>query len=485
MIIKSNMLAAFTSRQLNINERLKAKATEKLSSGYRVNRAADDAAGLSISEKMRGQIRGLNRASNNAQDGISLLNVADGGLHQIQSILQRIRELAVQAANDTNVKEDRDAIQKEIWQLNDEVDRIGKETEFNTIKVLQGYNVEIITKKETQVTYDHHQGVVDVMGKNGQVKCGIHYPLGSGTYTLNDGITVVSDDPSKDTSGQAHYSYRLDFSVVNGKQKWESLDGSGFTFQCTLGCDQEFTFKFDKSKNGITDETPKANIMSGGTENNKVFNVGTSGYSNGSDFVKDIIEFISKIGQQGNDVHVGHDNIIATSTGDDLIVYGTQPGSQNQGYLVIGKPEIREVEIPIGQNIINGHILNIQAGANTDQLIKLVLPHIDSEELGMDRVIVTSSKAATTSIGYVDEMIETVSTERSKIGAYTNRLEHTYINADNMAENLQGSESRIRDANMAEEMMNFVKDNIITQAAQSLLAQINSNATNILSLLQG
>lgn len=483
MVIKSNMLATFTSRQLNINEHLKATVTEKLSSGYKVNRAADDAAGLSISEKMRGQIRGLYRASHNAQDGISLLNVADGGLHEVQSILQRIRELAVQAANDTNVEEDRDAIQKEIEQLNEEVDRIGKSTEFNTIKVLQGYNVEVITQKTTQVTYDKHQGVVDVMGQGGQVECGKHYPLGNGTYTLQDGITVISNDPLQDSSGRAHYSYRLNFSVVDSKEKWESLDGSGFTFQCTLGCDQEFTFKFDKNAKGIKDETPNANIMWGGTENNKVFTVGTSGYSKGNDFVTELIDFISKIGKDGNDIHVGHDNLIASTNGSDLIVYGTQSGNETRGYLVIGKPEIKEVEIPIGENILNGKVLNIQAGANTDQLIGLILPHIDREELKMDRVRVTSSNDATTSIGYVDEMIETVSMARSRIGAYTNRLEHTYANADNMAENLQNSESRIRDANMADEIVDFTLRNILSQAAQAILTQANQASQGVLQLL--
>ncbi len=483
MVIQHNLPASFTNRQMGVNNKLIAKNTEKLSSGYRINRSADDAACLSISEKMRGQIRGLHAASRNAQDGISLLNVTDGGLHEIQSILQRIRELSVQAANDTYISADRCTIQKEILQLNDEVDHIGKSTEFNTIKVLQGYNAELITRKETTVVYSEHQGLVNVMGKQGQtVQCGKHYPLGDGTYTLNDN-TIVSSDPLQDSSGLAEYSYRLNFGVVASKSEWDKLDGSGFTFQCTLGCGQEFTFKFDKTKSGIKDETTKASIMSGGTENNKVFNVGTSKYSKGSDFIKDLLDFISKEvhGSAGN--HVGHDNKIGTTDGSDLIVYGSAKGDENRGYLIVGKPEITEKEVPVGVNILNGKVLNIQAGANSGQLIGIFLPHVDREELDMDRVIVNSSKNATKSISYVDEMIERINEERSRIGAYTNRLEHTYANADNMAENLQNSESRIRDANMADEMVQFSSMNVIQQAAQSVLAQANSSPEGILALI--
>lgn len=483
MIIQHNMLANFTNRQMGINNKSISRNTEKLASGYHINRSADDAAGLSISEKMRGQIRGLMQASRNAQDGISLLNVADGGLHEIQSILQRIRELSVQAANDTYISADRCTIQKEILQLNDEVDHIGKSTEFNTIKVLQGYDAELITRKETKVTYSKHQGLVDVMGKNGQtVDCGKHYPLSEGTYTLKDGTTIISDDPLKDSSGYSQYSYRLDFGVVNSKADWDNLDGAGFTFQCTLGCNQEFTFKFDKEKTGIKDETTNANIMSGGTENNKVFTVGTSKYSKGSDFITDLLDFISKVSGSGGN-HVGHDNKVGTTDGTDLIVYGSSRGSEDIGYLVVGKPEVTEEEVPVGVNILNGRVLNIQAGANSNQLIGIFLPHIDREELDMDRVVVTSGSMATQSISYVDEMIERVNTERSRIGAYTNRLEHTYANADNMAENLQASESLIRDANLADEMVQFSSTNIIQQAAQSMLAQSNSSPEGILSLL--
>lgn len=480
MVIKHNMLAMYTSRNLNISDKKKKVPTERLSSGYRINRAADDAAGLNISEKMRGQIRGLNRASRNAQDGISLLNVADGALNEVQAILQRIRELAVQAANDTYVSEDRDAIQNEIDLLNNEVDRIGKSTEFNTIKLFQG-NDAIITEKQTSVAYSKHQGVVNLWG--GALNCGEHYKMGSGTYTLQSGITI-SDDSTKGTGGNIHYSYQLDFSNVKSKGDWNKLHNAGFTFVCTLGCKQEFTFKFDKNSSGIKDKTPNANIASGRKENSKVFTVGTSGYSTGEDFVRGLLSFISSIGGSGN-THVGHDNQIGTTNYSDLIVYGGKAGSNDDGYLVVGKPEITEIEVPAGGSDLKGKILDIQAGANTDQLIELIIPHIDSEELGMDRIRVTSSNEATESIGYVDEMIGIVSTERSRIGAYTNRLEYTYSNADNMEENLQSSESRIRDADMAEEMMDFSKNNIIMQAAQSLLAQVNSNTSNILGLLQG
>ncbi len=272
MVVQHNMAAANTNRQLGITTTNLGKSTEKLSSGYRINRAGDDAAGLSISEKMRGQIRGLEQASTNAQDSISLIQTAEGALNETHSILQRMRELTVQAANDTNVDADRTAIKEEITALQDEITRIGDQTEFNTQKLLNG-------------------------------------------------------------------------------------------------------------------------------------------------------SFKSK---------------------------------------------------------------NFQIGANNAQSITLSINTMTAKKLGVSSISgkVMSYSKATAAVKTIDDAIKTVSTERSKLGALQNRLEHTIANADNAAENLQSAESRIRDTDMAKEMVKYAKNNILQQAAQSMLAQANQSTQGVLSLLQ-
>ncbi|MBE5967377.1 MAG: flagellin [Lachnospiraceae bacterium] len=279
MVIQHNMAAANTNRQLGITSGRLSKSTEKLSSGYKINRAGDDAAGLSISEKMRGQIRGLEQASTNAQDGISLIQTAEGALNETHSILQRMRELAVQAANDTNADEDRDAIKAELDQLTEEIDRIATQTEFNTKTLMTG-----------------------------------------------------------------------------------KFAGTG--------------------KTGISE-------------------------------------------------------------------------------------------------------LNFQVGANEKQNIALKIGDMQAAAFsGLKDIKVTSYDSATAAITTINNAITKVSTERSTLGAVQNRLEHTIDNADNTAENLQAAESRIRDVDMAKEMVKYSKDNILQQAAQSMLAQANQSTQGVLALLQ-
>ncbi|MDE7297491.1 MAG: flagellin [Lachnospiraceae bacterium] len=298
MIVQHNMTAANTNRQLGISTNNLAKTSEKLSSGYRINRAGDDAAGLSISEKMRGQIRGLEQASTNAQDGISLIQTAEGALNEVHSCIQRMRELTVQASNDTNVSADRYAIAKEVAALASEVDRIASQTEFNTMKLLNG----------------------DFKSKQFQL----------------------------------------------------------------------------------------------GANANQIINV-----SIGSVKAEDL----------GIDV----DNIAA---------------------------------------VIYSEVVDKSAGEGT------LAAQDDPLTQGGE------SSAITELIDKVNSALEFVSAQRSELGAYQNRLEHTIANADNTAENLQASESRIRDVNMAEEMVKYSKDNILQQAAQSMLAQANQSTQGVLSLLR-
>lgn len=477
MVIVHNLFAINAKRNLGVVEKEKGKSMEKLSSGYRINRASDDAAGLAISEKMRGQVRGLAQASENCSDGMALINTADGAMAEVESILQRIRVLCVQAANDTNTTEDRRDIAVEITELTKEVDHIGKHAEFNTIKILQGSGIQhttVATDTYTDVVYEDHEAIQKYFNdKDGKVmNCGEQYYMEGSekTITLDDGTVLGGEDD--DAIGGI---FQLDFSKVSSNAAWNDLDGAGFTFNCSLGCKQEFTFIFDSSRSGIIDRTPNADIDYGGTENNKVFLVGTKEYSSGEDFVKNITNFIKGI-NGGNNINVGHDNKIG-STGNykTLVVYGGLPGSGDDGYLIIGKPKVTMVagSYEHGEEFRRKR-LRFQLGANSGQELSVELPYIDSYALEMQNIDVLSHGTASNSIGLVDNMLETLNSERSRMGAYYNRLEHAVAADDIMNENLTASESRIRDTEMADEMVKMTKYNILSQAGQSMLANANS-----------
>lgn len=303
MIINHNLNAMNAQRNFGINNTNQAKSMEKLSSGLRINRAGDDAAGLAISEKMRGQIRGLDQASRNAQDGISLIQTAEGALNETHSILQRMRELAVQAANDTNVTTDRDAIQAEMNQLTAEINRIGNTTEFNTQKILNG-----------------------------------------GANTVKQTLTL--------------------------------------TLQ--IGANEKQTFKV-----ALNDMRAQALSIS---------------------------------------------TIDTTDT-------------------------------------------KYASGASN----KLTDNASGTDEYALS---VKSAESAGNAISVINKAINKVSTERAKLGAYQNRLEHTIANLNTASENLSASESRIRDVDMAKEMMNYSKNNILSQAAQAMLAQANQQPQGVLQLLR-
>ncbi len=512
MIIAHNMLSNFTNRQLGITNKDIARRSERLSSGYRINRAADDAAGLSISEKMRGQIRGLDRAGTNCSDGISLINTADGGMADCDAILHRIRELCVQAANDTYTSEDREDIRFEIERLEQEIDRVGKQTEFNTIKVLQGgRDVEVDTgQRVTKVTYAKTP-LSGIKNASGQIiDTAKYYYLGD-LGDANSGVTINSFDRSGNAQSRTistyagkstdynsnvvqdvYYGYTLDFSSIDGStHTMQELDKAGFTFNCSLGCDQEFSFIFDSSINDIKDETPSASTFGGGTLNNKVFRIGTGSFKTGADLVEGLTKFIAThINQQSSfenpfgDVHVGHDNAVGYD-GSKLIVFGSmrgRPGDPGDGFFIVGLPHVEE--IPVYDVLEGDGPLYIQAGANAKQMIDIRLPKIDAETLEMERIDVSDAINATSSLEYIGEMLDYVNGERARMGAYANRLESAFRNDRNTEENLQSAESRIRDADMADEIVTFSKSSILQQAGQSMLAQANSATEGVLSLLQ-
>lgn len=395
MVVQHNLTAMNSNRQLGVTSGAQAKSAEKLSSGYKINRAGDDAAGLKISEKMRSQIRGLDKASDNAQDGISLIQTAEGALNESHSILQRMNELAVQGANDTNQSIDRDAINQELDALTEELNRISETTQFNKQNLLDGN----FKDKNLQVGANAKQKIaisIDCMNADA---------LGLGKETVKQG----GNTPTKVVYNGMSFTYNKDDDVA----------------------------------------TNKANAISA--------------------FQKSISQ---KVGSAGN----------------FIAQYDDTTGSIYYKATIDGK-EKRFASATTAQKSYLADQKAIVSKAINDDFQKYVKTSKASATTGgngeiRNKARVDDYEAANNTITYVQNAINTVSTQRSALGALQNRLEHTVANLDNVSENTQSAESRIRDTDMASEMVQYSKNNILAQAGQSMLAQANQSTQGVLSLLQ-
>lgn len=644
MIIQHNLTAMNTNRSLGTVSKRLSKKTEKLSSGYKINRSADDAAGLSISEKMRSQIRGLNKASKNAQDGISFIQVAEGALGEVHNVLQRGRELAVQAANDTNTPEDRAAIKAELDSILKEVDRISRDTEFNTIKVFDSSNIgdaSEVNPKNSIVTldgdvmpvklnvlstewdslaasvdgvdvaglkayseslrdnyipkilgniqntlfsgispdasgleiglkyYDRNDGTLAYVSSNG-----VGYELGINLKYLENnpsspGNVLVDSDLMTTIAHEMTHALMFD-SVTNGMLG--SAGGDKFPGWFVEGVAQTVggamnylagmpdpTANPDGFKNWMKtfnnggynsyaqgylasaylgqvasgqSAVSAANIASG---LNKLLKDVASGYSLGQAIsratggsVSDLSAFERSLTKDGM-VDFSKEFFAATGSGTGSIaspsgLSGSKDsltsggGSGNYFTLVVdgdsfinnnygsvnpyggggatttsGKDKNGnspgDVELKWGGKLAGStaeasDILLLQVGALKGQTMELYKYSLSANELGIDSIDVSDNEKAGNAIDSFDTAIEKVSDMRSSYGALQNRLEHTMANLDTTSENTQAAESRIRDADMAQEMMEYAKDNILLQASQSMLAQANQSTQGVLSLLQ-
>lgn len=408
MRINNNVMALNAHRQLGANQANAAKSMEKLSSGFRINRAGDDAAGLAISEKMRGQIRGLKQASRNAQDGISLIQTAEGALSETHSILQRMRELADQAATDTNTLTDRKEIQKEINQLLDEIDRIAEQTEFNTQTLLDG----TYSSKKFHIGANEGQSMdvniasmkTDAIG--GGAGTGTSAVAATGTFA---GVTFTAK-----TEGVAGNAIEIEF-----------VDPSG-----------------DDASLGVVVVGNKITV-----------NLATD---SGGVITSNVDAIVAAINADGDA------SALVTASGS-----GTDP-----------------VAAAALANLTGGADAGAGAGGNIDTLRVDNVDSVDEASLGgLTNPGVLTQTGADAAITNINDAIEQVSAERSKLGAVQNRLEHTIANLGTSAENLQAAESRIRDLDMAEEIMAFTKNNILQQAATAMLAQANMAPQSVLQLL--
>ena len=463
MVVQHNMQAANANRMLNVTTSAQSKSTEKLSSGYRINRAADDAAGLTISEKMRKQIRGLDQASTNAQDGVSSVQTAEGALTEVHSMLQRMNELATQAANGTNSKDsDRQAIQDEIDQLTTEIDRVSETTKFNETYLLKG---EAGTKTINMKAHD--AGLKGTLTDNGD---------GTATFVMDS----LKDGDSVSIGGKTYTigSKKADVdAVVNAKI---TTAGDKFTVngqEITVVANYTTDKAADQKAGKYTLDDAKALVKDGAT-----VKVGTDEYKVMTD--KD------NNGTDDTDASVISKDVAYGLASKELLAanqIGDTKGSakiENAGTKADGSFKITTGQAEVANSL--SFSLHVGADADMTNKIHVNIDAMDSASLGIKGLNVkdASGNAATYAVDAISDAISKVSSQRSSLGAVQNRLEHTINNLDNVVENTTTAESRIRDTDMAEEMVNYSKNNILAQAGQSMLAQANQSNQGVLSLLQ-
>ena len=400
MRINTNLNAMTALNSATKNTALAGSSMEKLSSGLKINKAADNATGLAISEKMRSQIRGLDQASQNTQDGISVVQTAEGAIEEVGNIVQRMRELAVQGANETNTGSDRAKISEELTQLHEEIDRIAESTQFNGKDLLNG--------KNTVRVENGHKIVQAATGQPANGKVSIE---------IQDGFDF-DDLPAE-----------LKIKVNNGAIEATGLTTAGYKVTAT------------------------------GLDNNG---------NNGTKVLKDSVITITD------------------SNGKNIKFTATNEFDANTD-VTIGKKEATKENI-------SGKEISLQVGANTSdsQTLKVKIENVSTDSLGLDGDTITKmakegkkgTDAANTMIKSLDKALERVNTSRANLGAMQNRLETTASNLTTSNENLTAAESRIRDVDVAEEMMNLSKLNLINQAAQAMMSQAKSQPEGVMQLLR-
>lgn len=615
MVIQHNLQSSFASGQVNETNRSLSKNTEKLSTGYRINRAADDAAGLKISEKMRWQIRGLNQASENIQDGNSLTNVADGALHEIHGILQRQRELLVQAANDTNTTADRQAIEDELTSLSRESDRIFNDTEYNTIKIFQGLDTYLLgptlTTTPTTLSENTVHGTPnissstvwlprnpapdlnppDIVNQTSSSTSSTDYfesetvvntdELGHSSFevketyrtttssvtttnTTHTEYTPITNDstytdlkPPGDMVGNDGYinvknvkgdldlscamsqlGVKMDgtvltFDLYNTRSiprtttisqnkltattKYDLGDGVSLTQEITLVNNNQYNISYRIDNTGPnnhtvdvrlafdTMNTPATSVNDGTTTDftlqSNVADIGIGA----TDADKGVLGDIGDLYNTWSDQGVVNGSSISNHTGvgywwnDNAAGPGSSATIGSVGYGPItlkADPYLRtitkttDVTTKLEQvDVTNGYTyeptyLDIQASSLAYQNIPVRLYHLTSATLRLRVPNEMSAFNAGKSLDNVDRVIGRISSIRSYYGAISNRFEHAHSNVTNTSENSQAAESRLRDTDMAEEMVEYSKNNILLQTGQSLLAQSNHNFDQVMSLLQ-
>ncbi len=459
MVVQHNLRAMNSNRMLGLTQGSLNKSTEKLSSGYKVNRAADDAAGLSISEKMRKQIRGLSQASLNAEDGISAVQTAEGALTEVHDMLQRMNELAVKAANGTNSTSDRQTIQDEVDQLLTEIDRVAETTKFNELYTLKGDE-----DKVTRYLSAHDAGIEGTLTQGAT----------NATFSMDQlkfGDTIMIAGREYHISGtQEQQGEIITSSVKIGQQV--TIDGIMYT--CTATVSNADKFELTKDDLIAKLNTSSLSIMS---VNGKTY------YGAG---ITDDRTVVSSIGAYKL---IQKELGLASSIGAD----GSTQASVNAGVdgKTLMKPSfegkwvfsIDKGSVQVREDI--DFSLHVGADADMNNKIAVKIGALDTKGLGIQGLNVkdTTGAAATYAIDSIADAVARISAQRSLLGAVQNRLEHTINNLDNVVENTTAAESQIRDTDMATEMVKYSNNNVLAQAGQSMLAQSNQANQGVLSLL--
>lgn len=545
MVVQHNLNAINANNKMNINVSGTKKATEKLSSGYQINRAGDNAAGLAISEKMRSQIRGLSQATKNANDGISLIQTAEGGLNETHSILQRMRELAVQSANGTYQDDtDREAIQLEVDALKSEIDRIASSTEYNGMKLLDGSLggskavTEFGAKYGAVSTADTDLNGATITSNIAGVKITTAYAAsgkgGENALWSADGKTLTMNL----VSGETYTQKDIDNLIANATQ---SKDAGQTTAPAEVSV-KLANGVMTASKAGSTDATV-AGLRATGSDTDKIIKLvgdAKSGAHGSSDKITFTANSYGKAYDTGmaskitisTDVAAGKENVSVTAPAEAADAGKAAKAAEIKLHLSTGKTYTEkdienilkeagydysvkledttntdgdadgkiyfnvkgdaEVAITDGAGVgkdsvpNNGKGLTFQIGANgvEDQRVTLNVNDMSSSAIGVANADVSTQDSANAAIDMVDAAVKTVSMQRAGLGALQNRLEYTVNNLTTTNENLTAAESQIRDTDMATEMINYTKNNILQQASQAMLAQANQQPQAILQLLQ-
>ncbi len=534
MVIQHNLQAMNANRMLGIQQRTVAGLVEKLSSGFRINRAADNAAGLSISEKMRKQIRGLSQAAQNAEDGISLVQTAEGALQEVTDMLQRMNELAVQAANGTNSETDRKYIQDEINQLITEIDRVSETSKFNETYLLKGDksgNGRIVYTESYHITYTRN-----TRANNATVSYQMNYQgntaLIIATNTVAGSAGTVTTSWSRAMAVVLSSGDDITEYIGGGNQKIPatanqvSINTNSYSaYKLTTASGIKTSISVNCATGAMTIKDGTNNLFVLDKENNQIICL-----KQGSDISKYIKNV--QVDAKGENVtfmqaNDGYQFLDVLTDPNDLKVAAIAKKSEAQLYdgqgNAVSSVGLRnhynqfgvyqesslyadsEGKTKVSNNKIDSYVnrtatrvaddlrIALHVGADSSPANKIIvnIKPINAASLGIDvlssaqgGIVDVTGEKATAAIDVISNALQVVSRQRSELGAIQNRLEHTIKNLNSVIENTTNAESTIRDTDMAKAMMQFSNHNIIMQVGQAMLAQANSSNQGVLALLR-
>ena len=456
MKINNNISAVITNKQLLGTESNLAASMERLSSGLKLNHASDNPSGMAISSKMRAQIRGLDQASRNSSDGNSVLQTVDGALNQVTDMIQRMRELAVQAANGTNSVAEKKACQLEIASLREEVDRVSQTTEFNTKSLLDGsLDARVYT---------------DTANVNNVSRISVSNTVPEGTYTIE--VT--------DAATRAEYNLGVSENDLVGKNGSISINGSVVEITDTMTATEIYQAIRDGAEYGeceIVKETDgtisiKSDVYGAHASVSLLQNFTDGDVLPGIPNVGRNENAVAKVVSVGDDAKVTlgagfGNNATVSYSGNRISITNTDGFSMSmllkEGFTGSFSLDVTEIGI-----------MDLQIGANEGQTMQLRIPATDVKSLYLDDMNVATINGAKTAMDRLDDALTTINAIRSQIGAYENRLDYTVNSLDETEENMTAALSRIEDVDMAEEMVEYTKNNVLEQAGTSALAQANS-----------